>query len=95
MKIKEVFNSLGGPNKDITHDEIMAAFGEKAFMLLKVENSTMGILGWQVENLVSRTIDILLDPALPPAQYLPIMIREMERAAGNLQCEAVFGICPQ
>lgn len=94
-EIKDVFNTLGGPNKNVTRDEIMAAFGEKAFMLLKVENSTMGLLGWQVENLVSRTIDILLDPALPPAQYLPIMIREMERAAGNLQCEASLVFAPK
>jgi dephospho-CoA kinase len=94
-EIKDVFNTLGGPNKNVTRDEIMAAFGEKAFMLLKVENSTMGLLGWQVENLVSRTIDILLDPALPPAQYLPIMIREMERAAGNLQCEASLIFAPK
>jgi dephospho-CoA kinase len=93
-EVKEVFNTLGGPNKDITHEEVMAAFGEKAFMLLKVEKSIMGILGWQVENLVSRTIDILLDPVLPPAQYLPIMIREMERAAGNLQCEASLVFAP-
>ena len=94
-EIKDVFNSLGGPKKSVTRDEIMAAFGEKAFMLLKVENSTMGLLGWQVENLVSRTIDILLDPALPPAQYLPIMIREMERAASNLQCEVSLVFAPQ
>ena len=93
-EIKDVFNSLGGTGMSITHDEIMAAFGEKAFMLLKVENSTMGLLGWQVENLVSRTIDILIDPALPPAQYLPVMIREMERAAGNLQCEASLVFAP-
>ena len=94
-EIKDVFNSLGGPKKNVSRDEIMAAFGEKAFMLLKVENSTMGLLGWQVENLVSRTIDILLDPALPPAQYLPIMIREMERAASNLQCEVSLVFAPQ
>ena len=55
----------------------------------------MGLLGWQVENLVSRTIDILLDPALPPAQYLPIMIREMERASGYLQCEVSLVFAPQ
>ena len=94
-EIKDVFSSLGGGGKSFTRDEIMAAFGEKAFMLLRVENAAMGLLGWQVENLVSRTIDILLDPALPPAQYLPVMIREMERAAGNLQCEVSLIFAPK
>ncbi len=94
-EIKDVFNAQAGASKEFTRDEIMAAFGEKAFMLLQVEKATMGLLGWQVENLVSRTIDILLDPALPPAQYLPIMIREMERAANNLQCEVSLIFAPQ
>jgi dephospho-CoA kinase len=92
--IKDVFNNLGGTGREMTREEIMAAFGEKAFMLLQVEKASMGLLGWQVENLVSRTIDILLDPALPPAQYLPIMIREMERAANNLQCEISLIFAP-
>ena len=94
-EIKDVFNNLGGTGRESTREEIMAAFGEKAFMLLQVEKTPMGLLGWQVENLVSRTIDILLDPALPPAQYLPIMIREMERAANNLQCEISLIFAPQ
>jgi dephospho-CoA kinase len=94
-EIKDVFNSLNGSGTQINRDTIMAAFGEKAFLLLKVENVTMGLLGWQVENLVSRTTDILLDPALPPAQYIPIMIREMERASGYLQCEVSLVFVPE
>ena len=93
-EIKDVFNSLNGSGAPVDRATIMAAFGEKAFLLLKVENMTMGLLGWQVENLVSRTTDILLDPALPPAQYIPIMIREMERASGYLQCEVSLVFAP-
>jgi len=94
-EIKDVFNSLNPSSTPVTRANIMAAFGEKAFLLLKVENVTMGLLGWQVENLVSRTTDILLDPALPPAQYIPIMIREMERASGYLQCEVSLVFAPE
>jgi dephospho-CoA kinase len=93
-EIVETFNRLDGLKKNTTRNEIMAAFGEKAFLLLKVEQNAMGILGWQVENLVARTTDILLDSALPPAQYLPIMIREMERASADLQCEASLIFVP-
>jgi dephospho-CoA kinase len=93
-EIKEAFNRLSNRKVAATREEIMAAFGEKAFLLLKVEQQTMGVLGWQVENLVARTTDIFLDSALPPAQYLPIMIREMERASGDLQCEASLIFVP-
>jgi dephospho-CoA kinase len=93
-EIVETINRLNSNRKPITNTEIMEAFGEKAFLLLKVEQNPMGILGWQVENLVARTTDISLDSALPPAQYLPIMIREMERASCDLQCEASLVYVP-
>lgn len=82
-----VYNQVFKGKSTYNTDDIMAAFGEKAFLLLKVENNTMGVLGWQVENLVARTTEILLDPAVPAAQYLPILIREMEHASAHLQCE--------
>jgi len=72
----------------------MAAFGERAFLLLKIENNTRGFLGWQVENLVSRTTEIMLDPAIPAAEYLPILIREMEHASSQLQCEVSLIFVP-
>lgn len=85
--IIEVNNRLLHPSEALTKEKVMAAFGEKAYLLLQVERSYLGILAWQVENLVSRTTEVALDSALPPAQYIPIMIREMERASTDLQCE--------
>lgn len=85
--IIEVNNRLLHPSEALTKEKVMAAFGEKAYLLLQVERSYLGILAWQVENLVSRTTEVALDAALPPAQYIPIMIREMERASTDLQCE--------
>ncbi|HNR02569.1 MAG TPA: dephospho-CoA kinase [Anaerolineaceae bacterium] len=82
-----VYNHAYTGKSAFTASDIMAAFGEKAFLLLKIENRTMGVLGWQVENLVARTTEILLDPNVPAAQYLPILIREMEHASSELQCE--------
>jgi len=74
---------------------VMAEFGEKAFLLLKIKDRNMGFLGWQVENLVARTTQIALDADLPPAQYIPVMIREMERASTDLQCEISLVVVPQ
>lgn len=86
-EIVRVYNNVYEGRVTYTAKDVMAAFGEKAFLLLKVENNTMGFLGWQVENLVARTTEILLDPAIPAAEYLPILIREMEHASSQLQCE--------
>ena len=72
----------------------MAAFGEKAFLLLMSGNQLMGLAGWQVENLVARTIDLYLDPGLPIDQALKTLVNEVERASHDLQCEASLVFLP-
>lgn len=74
----------------ITSDDIMAEFGDKAFLLVRVGSHLVGAAGWQVENLVSRTSEIVLDPLVPAAQVLPPLVMEMERASRDLQCEAAL-----
>ena len=66
----------------------MAAFGEKAFLLLMANEKLVGLTGWQVENLVARTTDLFLDPGIPAESALKILIGEVERASQDLQCEA-------
>jgi len=85
--VVRVYNCVSEGTRQFTNSDIMKAFGEKAFLLLRIENDTRGVLGWQVENLVARTTEILLEPEIPAAQYLPILIREMEHASSQLQCE--------
>ena len=86
-EIVNVYNHWYNGKATFTIKDVMAAFSEKAFLLLKVDQKTMGFLGWQVENLVARTTEILLEPAIPPAEYLPILVREMEHASNELLCE--------
>jgi dephospho-CoA kinase len=81
-------------NRSLQKDDVMAAFGEKAFLLLRLGDELMGLIGWQVENLIVRTTDILLDPAMSADQALPPLISEMERASRDLQCEASLIFAP-
>lgn len=75
-------------DKTITASDVMAEFGDKAFLMLKARDRLVGVAGWQVENLVARTTDIVIDPSIPTAQAVPALIAEMERASKDLQCEA-------
>lgn len=93
-EIADLINRLRKPTKALRKDDIMAAFSEKAFLLLQVGGRSMGVIGWQVENLVARTTDIVIDPAVPLAQALPILITEMENASKDLQCEASLVFAP-
>jgi len=75
-------------DRRITADDIMADFGDKAYLMLRVGEQLVGVAGWQVENLVARTGDIILEPSFPAAHVLPPLINEMERSSKDLQCEA-------
>lgn len=75
-------------SRPLTRDDIMAAFGEKAFLLLQSDNKLVGVAGWQVENLVARTTDMYIDPSIPVSEALAPLVSEMERASKDLQCEA-------
>jgi len=89
-EIAELLNRILKPRPLLNQENVMAAFGEKAFFLLQVGSRSFGLVGWQVENLVSRATDVVLDPQISPAQALPALLNEMERASKDLQCEAAL-----
>ena len=69
-------------------NDIMAAFGDKAFLLLLDGKTLVGLAGWQVENLVARTTELYLDPNLAVAPALKTLVTEVEQSSQDLQCEA-------
>jgi dephospho-CoA kinase len=73
-----------------TSSDVMAAFGDKAFMLLKMGDELAGLAGWQVENLVARITDLYVEEGVNPRDGLQALIREVERASRDLQCEAAL-----
>jgi dephospho-CoA kinase len=77
-----------------SEEDIMAFFGEMAFLLLMQDTRLVGLVGWQVENLVARTTQLYLDPAISLPQALAVMMKEMERASQDLQCEASLIFLP-
>jgi dephospho-CoA kinase len=93
-EIAALITRLHKNNKPLNRSDIMEAFGEKAFLLLQQDNHLVGVIGWQVENLVSRTTDLYLDPGIPTADAIPVLMKEMERASKDLQCEASLVFVP-
>ena len=87
-KIAELITRLSKGKQTMTKDQAMEAFGDKAFLLLLMDQNLVGIAGWQVENLVARTTDLFIDHGVAPDAALPLMVQEVERASGDLQCEA-------
>lgn len=78
----------------MTRDDVMAAFGEKAFLFLYRGDEIVGLLGWQVENLVARVDDFYIEAYIPLVDAMKVMTTEVEKASKELQCEAALLFLP-
>jgi dephospho-CoA kinase len=88
QKIADLLTRLSKGRRSLNKDQVMEAFGDKAFLLLQLGADLVGIAGWQVENLVARTTDLYLDPRATVDRALPLLLAEVEKASSDLQCEA-------
>lgn len=86
--IADIITRLSQGNQKMSKLDVMEAFGERAFLLLQLNDKVVGLAGWQVENLVARTTDLYIEPAHMNAKALETLISEVERASHDLQCEA-------
>lgn len=92
--IARFINRYSRGRRHLSRQDVIAAFGEKAFLLLKVDDRLAGLTGWQVENLVARTSDVYLEPGVPLETALALLMQEVERASRELQCEASLLFLP-
>jgi dephospho-CoA kinase len=86
--IAELITRLSKGARKMTADNVMEEFGEKAYMLLQLDQKIVGLAGWQVENLVTRTTDIFLEEYVNQQKAFEMLIKEVERASAELQSEA-------
>lgn len=86
-EIANLITRLSNNKRRLSRADVMAAFGEKAFLILTMDGKPAGLVGWKVENLVARTDDVYLDSGLPQGPALRFLMKEVERASRELQCE--------
>jgi dephospho-CoA kinase len=80
--------------KRMTREDVMAAFGEKAFLLLILDAEIAGIAGWQVENLVTRIDELYFVQGVQLEDAIPSLMQEVEDASTELQSEASLLFLP-
>lgn len=93
-EIAALISRLSDGRAKPTDEDIMAAFGEKAFLFLKLDGTPVGVVGWQVENLVERTDDVYIDPKQPLSQAMQALLTEIETTSRDLQCEVALLFLP-
>lgn len=92
--IAGLITRLSEGKRKVSADDVMEAFGEKAYLLLKMNDKPVGLVGWQVENLVARTDDLYIETDMPLDKAMQAMMEEVERASKDLQCEALLLFMP-
>jgi dephospho-CoA kinase len=86
-EIAELMTRLSRGHRTFAPQDVMAEFGDRAYLLLEKDGQAVGLAGWQVENLVARTTDLYLDAGVNAADALRALLSEVERASNDLQCE--------
>lgn len=89
-QIATLITRLSHGQRKMDREQVMEAFGEKAYMLLNQGDKVVGLAGWQVENLVARVDDLYLEAGVPVSEGIPLLIAEVERTSRELQCEAAL-----
>ena len=93
-EIANFINAISNPQPPLTRMDIMAAFGEKAYMLLRMEDELVGVVGWQVENLVTRVDEVYFSDKVPLSQAVEAIFAKVESASKELQSEAALVFLP-
>lgn len=93
-EIAEFITKTSDSSRVMSRNDVMAAFGEKAFLLLKSNTEITGLVGWQVENLVVRIDEIIVADDKPIVDGLRAMMDEVEVASKELLCEAALLFLP-
>ena len=86
-QIADLINRLDSAKSRLDYEQVMEAFGDKAFLLLRKSGLLCGIIGLQVENLVMKIDDVHIDENLPAENALSLLFKEAEDASQELQCE--------
>ncbi len=80
--------------RSLTRADMMAAFGDKAYMLADYDGQLGAIVGWKVENLVARVDEFYIAATTPLERVASPLIDAVENAARELQSEAALVFVP-
>lgn len=81
--------------KAVSRMDIMLAFGQKSYLLAHgPDGHVVGLMGWQVENLITRADEFYLAPGTPPVPVISALVNAIEEASKALQSEVGFIFLP-
>ena len=80
--------------REVSRMDVMMAFGQKSYLLAQANGENVGLVGFQVENLITRVDEFLLRPDAAQASVVKELIEAVEAASRDLQSEIGFFFLP-
>ncbi len=81
--------------KPVERMDIMLAFGQKSYHIAYGKNDqVIALVGWTVENLITRVDEFYIAPNLPQDEVIRELIGAIEDASRELQSEVSFVVLP-
>jgi len=74
----------------LSRDEVLMAFGQRSYLMAMVEQRPIGLIGFLVENLVTRVDEFLVVERVPVKPVAAALIDAVERASKDLQSEVGY-----
>lgn len=88
--IAEFIGQASGGQQSPSRSDVMAAFGDKAYLLADLGGRLAALAGFKVENLVVRVDEVYLLPGAAPEVLAAPLFEAVESASRELQCEAAL-----
>jgi dephospho-CoA kinase len=92
--IAEFIKQASGGQRALSRGDVIAAFGEKAYMVADYGDQLGALAGFKVENLVARVDEVYLLPHVPLEAVAAPLFEAVEEASRQLQCEAALLFFP-
>ena len=81
--------------QDTGRMDVIMSFGQKSYLVAEVEDgTTVGLAGWQVENLITRVDEIYINEGATKTPVIHALVSTIEEASMELQSEVSFVFLP-
>lgn len=82
--------------RSVSRMDVMMAFGQKSYLLaLDQTDQVLAVMGWQVENLITRADEVFMAPGAPVTKLVEELVTAVEAASKDLQSEVAYIFLPQ
>jgi dephospho-CoA kinase len=82
--------------QEVGRMDVLMSFGQKSYLLAEnAGGETQGLVGWQVENLITRADELYIADGAPVANVIYALVQAVEEASRELQSEVSFIFLPE